>query len=90
MLIEFKGVPAVVLIALFLFHVLKKHNEAMAPGYVSFRLLVVRIINCCLCQEDFTMAHHQGIQSICNRFRVLINKNNYQGKFHARFFEHKT
>ena len=37
-LLEFTGVPAVVLISVFMFPILKKHNEALALGYVGFRL----------------------------------------------------
>jgi len=38
-LLEFTGVPAVVLISVFLFPILKKHNETLAIGYVGFRVL---------------------------------------------------
>ena len=38
-LLEFTGVPAVVLISVFLFPILKKHNETLALGYVGFRVL---------------------------------------------------
>jgi hypothetical protein len=38
-LLEFTGVPAVVLISVFLFPILKKHNETLALGYVGFREL---------------------------------------------------
>ena len=37
-LIEFIGVPAIVFIPIFLFPVLNKHNEALAVGYVGFRV----------------------------------------------------
>jgi hypothetical protein len=37
-LIEFVGYLGLVLIPVFLFPILKKHNEALALGYVSFRL----------------------------------------------------
>ena len=38
-LLEFTGNPAVALIPIFLFPIFKKHNEALALGYVGFRLL---------------------------------------------------
>jgi hypothetical protein len=44
-LLEFTGAPAVVLLSLFLFPVLKKHNEALALGYVGFRLLEAGILS---------------------------------------------
>lgn len=44
-LIEFTVVPAVVLLSILLFPVLKMHNEAFALGYVSFRLLDVAILS---------------------------------------------
>ena len=44
-LLEFTGVPAVVLLSLLLFPVLKKHNEALALGYVGFRLLEAGILS---------------------------------------------
>jgi len=44
-LIEFTVVPAVVLLSVLLFPVLKKHNEAFALGYVSLRLLDVAILS---------------------------------------------
>ncbi len=37
-LIEFIGMVGLVLIPVFLFPILRKHNEALALGYVSFRL----------------------------------------------------
>ena len=37
-LIEFIGVPAIVFIPIFLFPILNKHNEALAVGYVGFRV----------------------------------------------------
>jgi hypothetical protein len=37
-LLEFTKVPAIALIPVFLFSILKRHNEALALGYVSFRL----------------------------------------------------
>ena len=37
-LIEYIGVPAVVLIPVLLFPILKRHNQVLALGYVSFRL----------------------------------------------------
>lgn len=36
-LLEFTKVPAIALIPVFLFPILKKHNEALALGYVGFR-----------------------------------------------------
>ena len=44
-LIEFSGVPAVVLLSVFLFPILKKHNEALALGYVGFRVFEAGILN---------------------------------------------
>jgi len=44
-LLEFTGVPAVVLISVFLFPILKKHNEALALGYVGFRLFEAGILS---------------------------------------------
>ena len=38
-LLEFTKVPAIALIPVFLFPILKKHNEALALGYVGFRFL---------------------------------------------------
>jgi len=40
-LLEFIIVPAMLLIPVFLFPILKKHNEALALGYVGFRFLEV-------------------------------------------------
>lgn len=44
-LLEFTGVPAVVLIPLFLFPILKKHNEVLALGYVTFRVFEAGILS---------------------------------------------
>ena len=44
-LLEFTGVPAVILISVFLFPILKKHNEALALGYVGFRLFEAAILS---------------------------------------------
>jgi hypothetical protein len=44
-LLEFTGVPAVVLIPVFLFPILKKHNEALALAYVGFRLFEAGILS---------------------------------------------
>jgi len=44
-LIEFIGVPVVVLIPVFLFPILKKHNEALAVGYVGFRVFEAGILS---------------------------------------------
>ena len=38
-LLEFTKIPAIALIPVFLFPILRKHNEALALGYVVFRLL---------------------------------------------------
>jgi hypothetical protein len=38
-LLEFTKIPAIALIPVFLFPILRKHNEAFALGYVVFRLL---------------------------------------------------
>ena len=38
-LLEFAKIPAIALIPVFLFPILRKHNEALALGYVVFRLL---------------------------------------------------
>jgi hypothetical protein len=44
-LIEFIGVPAIVLIPVFLFPILKKHNEALAVGYVAFRVFEAGVVS---------------------------------------------
>jgi len=44
-LLEFTGVPAVVLLAVFLFPILRKHNEALALGYVVFRLFEAAVLS---------------------------------------------
>ncbi|NPE31265.1 DUF4386 domain-containing protein [Methanococcoides sp. SA1] len=44
-LLEFTGVPAVVLLSVFLFPILKKHNEALALGYVGFRLFEAALLS---------------------------------------------
>lgn len=44
-LLEFTGVPAVVLLSVFLYPILKKHNAALALGYVAFRLLEAAILS---------------------------------------------
>ena len=44
-LLEFTGVPAVILISVFLYPILKKHNEALALGYVGFRLFEAAILS---------------------------------------------
>lgn len=44
-LIEFIGVPAIVFIPVFLFPILKKHNEALAVGYVAFRVFEAGIVS---------------------------------------------
>ncbi|WP_135612035.1 DUF4386 domain-containing protein [Methanococcoides sp. AM1] len=44
-LLEFTGVPAVVLLSLFLFPVLKRYNEALALGYVVFRLFEAALLS---------------------------------------------
>ncbi len=44
-LIEFTGYLGLVLIPIFLFPILKKHNEVLALGYVSFRLLEVVLLS---------------------------------------------
>ncbi len=44
-LLEFTGAPAVVFISVFLFPILKKHNAALALGYVSFRLFEAVILS---------------------------------------------
>ncbi|WP_406661638.1 DUF4386 domain-containing protein [Methanolobus sp. ZRKC3] len=44
-LLEFTGVPAVVLLSVFLFPILKKHNEALALGYVVFRLFEAALLS---------------------------------------------
>jgi len=44
-LLEFTGIPAVVLLAVFLFPILKKHNEALALGYVAFRLFEAALLS---------------------------------------------
>ena len=43
-LLEFTIVPAILLIPVFLFPILKKHNEALALGYVGFRFLEAVLI----------------------------------------------
>ncbi len=44
-LLEFTGVPAVILISVFFFPILKKHNEALALGYVGFRLFEAALLS---------------------------------------------
>lgn len=44
-LIEFIGVPAVVFISVLLFPILKKHSEALAIGYVGFRLFEATLLS---------------------------------------------
>lgn len=44
-LLEFTGVPAVVLLSVLLYPILKKHNAALALGYVAFRLLEAAILS---------------------------------------------
>ncbi|UGV41371.1 DUF4386 domain-containing protein [Methanococcoides orientis] len=44
-LLEFTGVPAVVLLSLLLFPVLKRHNEVLALGYVVFRLFEAALLS---------------------------------------------
>ena len=44
-LLEFTGVPAVVLLSLFLFPVLKRYNEVLALGYVVFRLFEAALLS---------------------------------------------
>ena len=44
-LLEFTGVPAVVLLSVFLFPILKRRNEALALGYVVFRLFEAAILS---------------------------------------------
>ena len=44
-LLEFVGVPSVVLLSVFLFPVLKKHNEPLALGYVSFRVFEAAVLS---------------------------------------------
>lgn len=44
-LLEFTGVPAVIFISIFLYPVLKKHNEALAVGYVGFRLFEAALLS---------------------------------------------
>jgi hypothetical protein len=44
-LLEFAGAPAVVLLSVFLFPVLKKHNEPLALGYVGFRVFEAVILS---------------------------------------------
>lgn len=44
-LLEFIGVPAVVLLSVFLFPVLKKHNEPLALGYVAFRVFEAAVLS---------------------------------------------
>jgi drug/metabolite transporter (DMT)-like permease len=43
-LLEFTIVPAILLIPVFLFPILKKHNEQLALGYVGFRFLEAVLI----------------------------------------------
>jgi hypothetical protein len=44
-LIEFTGVPAVVLLSLLLFPILKRYNEVLALGYVVFRLFEAALLS---------------------------------------------
>jgi hypothetical protein len=43
--LEFTVVPAIVLLSVLLFPVLKKHNEALALGYAGFRLLEAALLS---------------------------------------------
>ena len=43
-LLEFAKIPAIALIPVFLFPILRKHNEAFALGYVVFRLFEAVIL----------------------------------------------
>ena len=43
-LLEFAKIPAIALIPVFLFPILRKHNEALALGYVVFRLFEAVIL----------------------------------------------
>jgi hypothetical protein len=44
-LIEFIGVPSVILLSVFLYPVFKKHNEALALGYVVLRLFEAAVLS---------------------------------------------
>ena len=44
-LIVFIGVPAVVFIPVFLFPILKRHNEALAVEYVGFRVFEAAVVS---------------------------------------------
>jgi len=44
-LLEFVGVPAVVLLSVFLFPVLRQHNEPLALGYVAFRVFEAAVLS---------------------------------------------
>ena len=44
-MLEFTGVPAVVLLSVFLYPILQQHNAALALGYVAFRLSEAGILS---------------------------------------------
>jgi hypothetical protein len=44
-LIEFIGVPAIVFIPILLFPILKRYNEALAVGYIGFRVFEAGIVS---------------------------------------------
>jgi len=73
-LLEFTGVPAVVLISVFLFPILKKHNETLALGYVSFRLFEAGILS---------VAYINKL-SLVNLSQDYLNK----GGVDASYFQH--
>jgi len=45
LLVEYAGAPAVVAISLLLYPILRRHSEAMALGYVGFRVLEMGILS---------------------------------------------
>ena len=72
-LLEFIVVPAMLLIPVFLFPILKKHNEALALGYVGFRFLEAVLI---IVVESFKL-------SLINVSQDYLNK----GGMDASYFQ---
>ncbi len=96
-LIEFTGILGLVLIPVFLFPILKKYNEALALGYVSFRLfeavlLSVAQINKLLLinlSQDYLNrgeADASYFQNIGNSIKSVLYWNNSDGLIYLVVF----
>ena len=70
-LLEFICIPAIILIPIFLFPILKKHNKTLALGYVCFRLLEAVI---------FTFAEINKL-SLINVSRDYLNKGGVDASY---------